>query len=62
MLISFFRYNIFLYTEKNLIEKLGKIMEMERKTYTSVGPRFIFQKTKFNVLAYVQHDFIRQHR
>ena len=62
VLISFFRSNIFLYIEKSLVEKLGKIMEMECKTYTLIGPIFIFQKTKFNVLHYIQHDLIRQHQ
>ena len=62
VLISLFIDLIFFYTlKKNLVEKLGKIMEMERKTYTPVGTWFIFQKTKFNVLAYIQHDFICQH-
>ena len=32
----------------------------ERKTYTPVGPKFVFEKIKFKVLHYIQHDFIRQ--
>ena len=33
---------------------------MELKTYTPVGLKFVFMKTKFNVLHCIQHDFIRQ--
>ena len=33
---------------------------MELKTYASVGPNFVFEKIKFKVLHYIQHDFIRQ--
>ena len=47
--------------KKDPVEKLCKFLEMELKTYSPVGPKFIFQKIKFNVLDYIQHDFIRQH-
>ena len=33
---------------------------MELKTYTPVSPKFIFEKIKFKVLHYIQHDFICQ--
>ena len=33
---------------------------MELKTYTPVGLKFVFEKIKFKVLDYIQHDFIRQ--
>ena len=33
---------------------------MELKTYTPVGLKFVFEKIKFKVLHYIQHDFIRQ--
>ena len=35
-------------------------MEMELKTYTPVGLKFISEKIKFKDLHYIQHDFIRQ--
>ena len=30
---------------------------MELKTYTPVGPKFVFEKIKFKVLHYIKHDF-----
>ena len=33
---------------------------MELNTYTPVGPKFVFEKIKFKVWDYVQHDFICQ--
>ena len=33
---------------------------MELKMYTPVSPKFVFEKIKFKVLRYIQHDFIRQ--
>ena len=60
MLVSFFSSNIPLYIEKNIVEKLFKVLEMELKMYTPVRPKFVFQKIKFKVLHYIQHDFIRQ--
>ena len=60
MLVSFFSSNIPLYIEKNPVEKLCKVMEMELKTYTPVGPKFVFEKIKFKALHHTQHDFIRQ--
>ena len=60
MLVSFFSSNIPLYIEKNPVEKLCKVLEMELKTYTPVGLKFVFEKIKFKVLHYIQHDFIRQ--
>ena len=42
------------------MEKLCKLLEMELKTYTPVSPKFIFEKIKFKVLHYIQHDFICQ--
>ena len=49
-----------LYIEKNPVEKLCKVLETELKTYTPVGLKFVFEKIKFKVLHYIQHDFIRQ--
>ena len=60
ILVSFFSSNIPLYIEKNPAEKLCKALEMELKTYTPVGPKFIFEKIKFKVLHYIQYDFICQ--
>ena len=60
MLVSFFSSNIPLYIGKNPVEKLCKVLEMELKTYTPVGLKFVFEKIKFKVLHYIQHDFIRQ--
>ena len=52
--------NIPLYIGKNPVEKLCKVLEMELKMYTAVGLEFVFEKIKFKVLHYIQHDFIRQ--
>ena len=60
MLISFFSSNIPLYIEKNSVEKLCKVLRMKLKTYTPAGLKFVFEKTKFKVLHYIQHDFSRQ--
>ena len=35
-------------------------MEMELNTYTPVSLKSIFEKFKFKVLHYIQHDFISQ--
>ena len=42
------------------MEKLCKVLEMELKTYTPVSLKYGFEKIKFKVLHYIQHDFIRQ--
>ena len=42
------------------MEKLCKVLEIELKAYTTVGPKFIIEKIKSKVLYYIQHDFIRQ--
>ena len=60
MLVLFFSPNIPLYIEKTPVEKLCKVLEMELKMYTPVGPKFVFEKIKVKVLHYIQHDFIRQ--
>ena len=60
MVVSFFSSNILLYTEKNSVEKLCKVLEMELKTYTPVSLKFVLEKIKFKVLHYIQHDFIRE--
>ena len=60
ILVSFFRSNIPQYIEKNPVEKLCKVLEMELKTYTPLGSKFVFEKIKFKVLHYIHHDFIRQ--
>ena len=60
MLIFFFSSTIRLYIGKNPVEKLCKVfLEMELKTYTAVGLKFVFEKIKFKVFHYIQH-FIRQ--
>ena len=56
MIVSLFSSNIPLYIEKNPVEKLCKVLEMELKTYTPVGPKFLFEKIKFKVLHYDQCD------
>ena len=33
---------------------------MEPETYTPVSPKFVFEKIKFKVLHYIQHDFTGQ--
>ena len=48
------------YIEKNSVEKLCKVLEMELKTYIPVDPKFVFEIIRFKVLYYIQHDFIRQ--
>ena len=55
MLVSFFNYNIPLYIEKNPVEKLCKVLEVELKKYTPVGLKFVFEKIKFKALHYIQH-------
>ena len=60
MLVSFFSCNIPLYIEKNPLEKLCEVLEMELKTYTQVGPKFVFEKIKYKLLHYIQRNFIRQ--
>ena len=60
MVVSFFSSNIPLYIGKNPVEKTCKVLEMELKTYTPVGLKFAFEKVKFKVSHYFQHDFSRQ--
>ena len=60
MLLSLFSSNISLYIGKNPVEKLCQVLEMELKTYTPIGLKLAFEKIKFKVLHYIQHDFIRQ--
>ena len=45
--------------EKNPVKKFCKVLEMELKTCTPVSSKFVFEKIKFKVLHYIQHDFIR---
>ena len=59
MLVSFFSANIPFYIEKKILH-WKKSRGMELKTYTPVGLKFVFEKTRFKVLHYIQHDFIRQ--
>ena len=58
MLVSLFSSNNPLYIEKNPVENLCKVLEMELKTYTPVGPKFVLEKIKFKVLHYFQDDLI----
>ena len=60
ILASFFSSNMSVYIEKNSVEKLCKVLEMELKTYIPVDPKFVFEIIRFKVLYYIQHDFIRQ--
>ena len=53
MLVSLFSSNISLYIGKNPVEKLCKVLEMELKTYTPGGLKFVFEKIKFKVLLYI---------
>ena len=45
---------------ENFCGKKCNVLELELKTYTPVGPEFAFEKIKFKVLCYIQHDFLRQ--
>ena len=61
MLVSFFSSIIHPYIEKNPMEKLCKVPEKELKTYTTVGPKFVFDKIKSTKVShYIRYDFIRQ--
>ena len=60
ILVSFFNSTILLYNEKNSVEKLCKVLEMELKMYTPVVQKFVFEKIKFKVLHYIQYDFVCQ--
>ena len=57
MLVLFFCSNIPLYIVKNPMEKLCKVLEMELRTYSPVSLKLVFEKIKFKVLLYNQHDF-----
>ena len=57
MLVLFFCSNIPLYIGKNPMEKLCKVLEMELRTYSPVSLKLVFEKIKFKVLLYNQHDF-----
>ena len=61
MLVKFFSSKIPLYIGKNLVEKLCKVLEMVLTTYTPVSLKFAFEKIKFKVLHYIQHNFICQY-
>ena len=56
-----FNCNIPLYIEKNPVEKLSKVLEMEIELYTPADAKFPFAEIKFTVLHYIQQAFIRQH-
>ena len=58
MMALFFSFSMPLYFKKNPLIKLCEVLEIELKTYTPVGRKFVFEKIKFNVLHYTQHDFI----
>ena len=60
MLESYFSSNISLCIEKNPVEKLCKILEIELKTHACVDLKLDYEKNKFKVLLYIKHDFIRQ--
>ena len=56
-LVYFLSSNIPFYIEKKTVKRLCKVLEMELKTYTPVNSNFVFEKIKFNVLHYIQHNF-----
>ena len=61
MLVSFLYYasiRLYIPLKKHLVEKLSKVLKMELKMHTPVGPKFVFIKIKHKVLHYVQRDFI----
>ena len=60
MLVSCFSSVIPPYIEKNPGEKLCKFLETELKIYITVNPKFVFEKIKFKVLHYIQHNSFRQ--
>ena len=60
MLPSIFSFNIPLYIQRNPLERLWKGLQMELKTYTQASWKFVFEKIKFKVLRYIQHDFVCQ--
>ena len=60
MLVSFFSSSIPLRIEKNPVETLYKVLEMELKTHTTINPKFLHEKIKFKVFNYIQHDIIHQ--
>ena len=47
-----FSSSIPLYIEKNLVEKMCMVLEMELATYTPFGLKFVFEKIKVKVLHY----------
>ena len=55
MLVCFFIFNIPLYIEKNVE---NKVLEMELIMCTPICPKFIFEKVRFKVFHYIQHDLI----
>ena len=61
MPVLFFSCSIPLYIEKNLVEKLGKVQEMElemKMERTSQSAQNSFSKNR--ILDYIQHNFICQ--
>ena len=61
MLLSFFSSNIPLTIEKNLMESQVSLRKQNfNRTFTPVSPKLVFEKIKFEVLHYIQHDFIGQ--
>ena len=62
MLVSCFSSNIHLYLEKNSVQKLCKVLEIEFKMFSPVDPKFAFEKIEFKVLHYIQHDFTGQYQ
>ena len=56
-LVYFLSSNIPFYIEKKTVKRLCKVLEMELKTYTPVNSNFVFEKIKFNVSHYIQHNF-----
>ena len=60
MLVSLFSSNILLNIEKNPVEKLCDVLEMELKMYIAVGLKFVFEKIKFKAFHYILRDFLRQ--
>ena len=56
--MSYFSSNIPLYIGKSPVEKLCIVLEMELKMCTLAGLKFVFEKIRFEILHYIQHNFI----
>ena len=53
MLVLFFGSNIPLYIEKNGVEKLCEVLEMELKKRNPLSPKFVLEKIKFMLRSHL---------